>query len=262
MCAEKIDNVKTAGRTLDLFEVFARRQVPLSLSELAQQIGSPVSSTHALVKTLRSRGFVYVLDDRKMIYPTKRILSVATLIAENDPVVELTLPVLETLQRQTDETVILGKRQGDHVVYLEVLESSNSIRYSARPGDTKPLHSSSVGKAMISLLPDDELLELVRQHGQRQVTPHTITDPDRLMADIRAGREQGLFITRGENVADVMALAAPVSVSDEPLGIAVAGPISRMVEKEADCARYLKEARESLASMSNSALRSCQRNCS
>lgn len=251
---EKTDNVKTAGRTLDLFEVFARKRGPLSLSDLAQQIGSPVSSAHALVKTLRARGFVYVLDERKLIYPTKRILSIAQLIAENDPVVELALPILTEIQKKSEETLILGKRQGDHIVYLEVLESNHSIRYSARPGDTKPLHSSAIGKAMSSLVSDAELRALMKKTAKTKVTPSTITDPDELCADIAAGRERGVFVTRGENVPDVMAIAIPVTVGEEPFGIAIAGPMQRMTEKEEDCMGYLDHARQKFMSLNRASL--------
>lgn len=33
------------------------------------------------------------------------------------------------------ETTILGKRQGQRVVYLQLLEGPHPIRYSARPGE-------------------------------------------------------------------------------------------------------------------------------
>lgn len=231
MTAGKVDNVKTAGRTLDLFEVFARKRGPLSLSELAQQIGSPVSSTHALVKTLRARGYVYVLDERKLIYPTKRIFAIAELISQNDPVIEIVLPVMNELQKTTNETIILGKRQGNSVVYLEVLESSHSIRYSARPGDAKPLHSSAIGKAMLSLLPDRELVSVLRKAGQKKVTEQTITDVEELVENIGEGRERNIFLTFGENVADVMAVSTTLTVGGEPVGLAIAGPMERLRDK-------------------------------
>lgn len=242
MTAEKIDNVKTAGRTLDLFEVFARKRGPLSLSELAHQIGSPVSSTHALVKTLRARGYVYVLDERKLIYPTKRIFAIAELISQNDPVIEIVLPVMNELQRSTNETIILGKRQGNSVVYLEVLESSHSIRYSARPGDAKPLHSSAIGKAMLSLLPDKELVSTLRKVGQKKVTEQTITDADELVENISQGRERNIFLTLGENVADVMAVSTTLTVGGEPVGLAIAGPMERLKDKRQDLADLLTRA--------------------
>ena len=248
MCADKTDNVKTAGRTLDLFEVFARKRAPMSLSELAHEIGSPVSSTHALVRPLRARGFVYVLDDRRMIYPTKRILSVAERIAQNDPVVELALPALTKLQRQSDETVILGKRQQDHIVYLEVLESANSIRYSARAGDTKPLHSSSIGKAMLSLVPESDLPALLERIGQKRVTDQTIT------TDLAESRASRTFVSRGENVADVMGLATLVNIGNEAFGISIVGPMPRLLAKEEPCRGYLDELRQTFAELNRTAL--------
>jgi DNA-binding IclR family transcriptional regulator len=195
-----------------------------------------------------------MLEDRKLIYPTKRILMIAQLIAESDPVIEMALPMLEKLQKQSDETLILGKRQGDHVIYLEVLESANSIRYSARPGDKKPLHSSSIGKAMLSVLPDTEITKLMTKVGQPQITRSTISEPAELLENIRSGREQKAYITRGENVADVMAIAVPVHLGSEKFGIAIAGPMPRMIEKESDCLRYLKEAQDAFASLDRAAV--------
>ena len=54
------DPVKGASRTLDLLEVFTEAQAPMSLTELAQRTGIPLSSCHALVRTLQTRGYLYV----------------------------------------------------------------------------------------------------------------------------------------------------------------------------------------------------------
>lgn len=233
------ENVKTAVRTLDLFEVFARVQGPLSLTELANMLGSPASSTHALVKTLRQRGYVYILEDRKLIFPTKRILAVSELIARSDPIIEIFQPEMKKLLAATDETIILGKRQGDHITYLEVMESSRSIRYSAKPGDIKPLHSSAIGKAMLSTLSDSELLAVVRKVGMKKVTDSTIVTIDGLLEDIRISRQSNLFITHGENVPDVMAIAVHIELGGEPLGVAITGPIDRIKKNQAEYGEHL-----------------------
>ena len=56
---QRSDPVKAAARALDLFEAFSEAQRPLTLTELAQRIGAPMSSCHALVRTLRARGYLY-----------------------------------------------------------------------------------------------------------------------------------------------------------------------------------------------------------
>jgi DNA-binding IclR family transcriptional regulator len=236
------DPVKTAARTLDVFEVFAAAKGPLTLTELASRLGSPISSCHALVRTLQARGYVYVLDERKRVYPTKRLLAMAQQIAQNDPVLERIGPVLAILQHETGETVILGKRQGNAITYLDVIEGRHTIRYAADPGDTKPLHSSAIGKAMLGALAKDELARLVRRIALPGVTPSTIIDGDALLADIAQSVLRGYFVTRGENVPEVMALSIARCIGEEWYGVAIAGPIGRLETHSADLLAALMRA--------------------
>jgi DNA-binding IclR family transcriptional regulator len=219
-------DVKTAGRTLDLFEIFAKAQTPLSLSELARALNAPPSSCFNLIRALQARGYLYSVQPRRQLYPTRRLFEVASAIALGEPWMARIEPALVGLGDQTQETVILGKRQGNRVVYLSVIEGSQSIRYSSQAGALKPLHSSSIGKALLGALDPAEATELLKQLPLERVTEATITDRNALLAD--RGRKQGYFITAGENVADVMAIAATVRLGSEVYGIAVAGPIHRM----------------------------------
>jgi DNA-binding IclR family transcriptional regulator len=237
----KLDPVKTAARTLDVFEVFAAAKGPLTLTELAARLGSPISSCHALVRTLQTRGYVYVLDERKRVYPTKRLLTMAQQIASNDPVLERIGPVLAALQQTTGETVILGKRQGQAVTYLDVLEGRHTIRYAAEPGDSKPLHSSAIGKAMLGSLEPGQLPLLLKKLPLPAITPNTLTTRTALAEEIAAGRQRGWFMTKGENVHEVMALSIARSVCGEWYGVAVAGPLSRLeLQQESLIAALLK----------------------
>jgi IclR family acetate operon transcriptional repressor len=242
----KHDPVKTAARTLDVFEVFAAAQGPLTLTELAARLGSPISSCHALVRTLQARGYVYILDERKRVYPTKRLLMVAQQIASNDPVLERISPVLSELQLASGETIILGKRQGNAVTYLDVLEGRHTIRYAANPGDAKPLHSSAIGKAMLGAMPPAAFAVLLKKLALPQITPRTITARADLAGEITAGREKGWFMTSGENVPDVMAFAIARSVGGEWYGVAIAGPLGRIEAQQATLVAALLDAGEQL----------------
>ncbi|WP_254277541.1 IclR family transcriptional regulator [Halomonas sp. 3H] len=222
------DSVKTAARTLSLFETFAEAQTPLPLTDLAKRIDAPVSSCHALIKTLQALGYVYVLEQKKRVYPTKRLLQVAQSIATHDPLLESASPLLHDLRDELGETVILGKRQGDGVVYLDIIEGTHTVRYAATPGDAKPLHSSAIGKAMLGEEHGEQLKRLLERLTMPSVTSSTITDRDQLLDDILNGQRRGYFVTRGENVDDVMALAIARPVFGETLGLAIAGPMERM----------------------------------
>ncbi|MDN5925652.1 MAG: IclR family transcriptional regulator [Hyphomicrobiales bacterium] len=236
------DPVKTAARTLDLFEIFARERRPLSLTEIAHYLNSPVSSCHALVRTFQLRGYVYVLDARKRVYPTKRLATMAESILKHDPVLERVSPMLHDLRDLTRETVLLGKRQSDWVVYLDVVEGGQTIRYMATPGDTKPLHSSAIGKSLLGSLDSPELNRLLARLDMPRVTPRTITEREALREAIASGRQKGYFVTRGENVTDVMAIAAARSIGGEFYGLALAGPMARMEARFEQCVDALTSA--------------------
>ncbi len=221
-------DVKTAGRTLDLFETFAKTQAPLSLSELARALHAPPSSCFNLIRALQARGYLYSVQPKRQLYPTRRLFEVARAIVAGEPWMARVEPVLTQLRDQTQETVILGKRQGDRVVYLQVIEGPQSIRYSSQAGDLKPLHSSAIGKALLGALEPTELAELLKQMPLPRVTEATITNHSELLADLEHGRKRSYFVTAGENVADVMAAAATVRLGSDVYGIAIAGPMHRM----------------------------------
>lgn len=231
----KVD-IKTAGRTLDVFEAFEAIKKPTTLSELAGFIGAPISSCHGLVRTLRNRGYLYTVSGRSTLYPTKRLLDVATTIAANDPILERLGPALVKLRDETVETVILGKRQDDHIVYLEVVEGLHTIRYAAKPGKIVPLHSSAIGKAMLGTMRPAELEKFAADKAFERITDNTLTSGGALLDDVAEAQRRGYAITRGENVADVMAIARAFNAGSGLLGIAVAGPLPRM---EANLDRYV-----------------------
>jgi DNA-binding IclR family transcriptional regulator len=223
-----IMDVKTASRTIEVFEAFAREQKPLTLTDLARHLDAPTSSCLYLVRTLEKLGYLYGLGARKNVYPTRKLMDVAIAIAQGEPWIDRIEPVLVNLRNESQETVILGKRQGTRVVYLAVYEGSQTIRYAARAGDLKPLHSSAIGKAMLGVLSKSDLNKMLEKIDLTAVTPNTITDDSKLVADIKKGTARGYTISRGENVHDVMAIAKAITLDTDNYGIAIAAPLYRL----------------------------------
>lgn len=225
------DPVPAAARTLDVLETFRGARRPLSLSELARLTRIPVSTCHGLVRTLEQRGFLYYPSQREA-YPTRKLLELARDLDAHDPIVARLAPALTALRDATRETVILGMRQGDAALYLLVLDSPHIVRYTAHAGEFKPLHSSSIGKCFLGLLREDDLDGWLRSHALPRVTASTLTSARALKRDLQDSRARGYYLTRGENVADVMAVAAPVSAGSAQVAIAIAGPLHRMQAQE------------------------------
>jgi DNA-binding IclR family transcriptional regulator len=242
--------LKSADRTLDLFEAFARTQRPLTLSELAREIDVAPSSCFALIKTLRTRGYLYGVGERRALYPTRRMLDQANAIAACEPHVARMLPTMSALRDETGETVILGRREENAVVYLHVCESRQTVRYTARVGELKPLHSSAIGKVVLAAMPVAERLKFIQSLSKPRVTASTLCTAADLADDVAAGEARGYQLTRGENVADVMAVAVPILIGGDVFGLCVAGPMHRM---RGTYARHTKALRRALVSLEKAA---------
>ena len=246
------DGVKTAIRTVNLFEAFSRRKGPMTLTQIAEALSAPISSCHGLVRTLSARGYLYTSERNRAIYPTKRLLEIANTIAAHDPVLESIVPELEALRDATNETVLLGRRQGEAILYLDGIEGGQTLRYSAGAGDIKPMHSSAIGKAFLGRLDAGERAALVARLTLDPHTPNTITERETLAADLTTGAARDYYVTRGENVVDVMGMATTANVYGEVFGIAVAGPLARMEAGEAALAEALLAAKARLEALGGS----------
>jgi DNA-binding IclR family transcriptional regulator len=236
---------RSALRGMEIMEAFRAAGRPLSLSELARLARMPVSTCHGVVRALERRGFLYFLSSREF-YPTRRLGELAADIDANDPVIARVAPALAALRDETGETAILGVRQLDEVIYLLVIESAQPIRYTAHAGDRRPLHSSAIGKVLLGSLPEEALARWLNERRLARVTERTITSARRLRADLAGALRRGYYVTRGENVADVMALAAPLPMAGRLFGVALAGPLQRMESNEVKHAARLRQCIRSL----------------
>ena len=233
-------NVKTATRIIEIFEIFASEQRPLSLSELAAKLNAPNSSSLALIRTLMNMGYLYETTRRQGYYPTKRLLEITSKINQADPILERVEPYLQKLSNMTGETTVIGKLTADYqVIYLDVIPSAKSIRYVAMPGELKHLHSNSIGKAIFSALPTEEQSKILKTLPQfNTADEHTLIHPTQFKEHIRQSYEIACFSNKGETLPDLGAIAWPVRLSDMLFGISIAGPLHRI---EANIDEFNKE---------------------
>ena len=168
---------------------------------IAAAIATPIGQLRksvASVATIRSRAPTIgehtdsILEERRRYYPTRRLFEVGSAIATHDPIVERLASVLEKLRDETGETILLGQRQDRQIIYLQVLESPQMIRYAAPVGAIRPLSSTAIGKAFLGEMTDEELTRILAELDRPQVTETTITNPEHLLADIQ--RDLGTLI--------------------------------------------------------------------
>jgi DNA-binding IclR family transcriptional regulator len=235
--------VKSAQRVMDIFEFFATTRSPATLTTVASALRMPKSSCLALLTTLSSGGYLYEVRPQIGYYPTRRWLDNAQAISASDSLVRRIRPTLEELRDVTGETLILGKLSEHRILYIDVVESAETLRYTAVAGQFKPLHGTASGKAALSVLASDKRRAVLDTLDFPALTARTITDCEMLNRDIEEGIARGWQVSRGENVADATAVAVPLHIMKEIFVLVVAGPSQRLEPKLAAIGDTLNDAR-------------------
>ena len=232
--------VRQVDNALDLFELFAGDPTPRTLTDLSEALGMPKSSTFNLIETLLSRGFIYETRHRGGYFPTRRLQDLASAIMDGDFLLQHIHTELETLAATTGETVLLSVRDGENVLYVDVVESSSPIRYHAAVGDRRPLHVTSSGKAILMSHPKAErtaILESLPPMTLHDGTARSVSD---LLYDLDIAHRRGWSEDRSESTHDVMGIAVPLINGSRRFGLAVAGPLYRVRPRRTEIAKGIK----------------------
>lgn len=136
---------------------------------------------------------------------------------------------LRLLQHAVGETCHLVVYEPPDVVYIDKVENETSVRMASRIGSRVPAYRTAVGKAILAWHGEEAFRAAVAA-GMPPVTPHTVTDPDRLRAELDRVRRQGYAIDDRENEPEVRCVAAPVfDHTDAAVGaLSVSGLTTRM----------------------------------
>jgi IclR family transcriptional regulator, acetate operon repressor len=217
--------VQSVERAFEVLEIMARRGGEFSLSELSTATGRPSPSVHRLVRTLVTLGYVRQEASR-------RYTLAPGLIRLGDSAARQfgtwANPVLADLVEKVGESANMAILDGSHALYVAQVAGRHSMRMFTEVGRRVPLHSTGVGKALLSQLPDDEVERLLKLSGIPRITDRTITRTHTLMQELAAGRALGYATDDGEQEVGVSCVAVPVPDAPTLTAISFSAPAPRM----------------------------------
>ena len=209
-------------------EFFADRGRPATLAEVSKHFDWPRSSTFNLLQTLSKRGYLYEPRSREGYYPSPAWLPLIQGIDRAAPVPIEYQSLLNSLQERTGETAVLGAISGMNVIFIATVESTHAVRYTAKVGKIVPIHASATGRALLSLLGENECASILRRAVFEKYTSTTLLSFEAVANEIAESRRRGFFEGVGEYTQDLGGIAMPLSTTNRHLAVLVAGPMSRV----------------------------------
>jgi len=195
---------------LDLLDLLGRSGEGLRLKDIAAQLELPESSTHRLLASLLSRGFVEQQEDHGVYRLGWKIVVLANALGRDARLVQLMRPYLERLAQELKQTINLAVLSNDQVMYLDCQTPRHSLALYVAPGLTLPAHATSLGKAMLAFHPPSEQAALLDRLRLEPITASTLTSKDSLLTALADIRRRGFAYDRGELRQDVSCVAAPI----------------------------------------------------
>ncbi len=222
----------TVDHALDVLEFAARQGGPVSLGEVAVELGMSKSTAHRLLVTLRRRGFVRLLPDGHNYTIGIKSFEVGATFINQTSLRSVSFHEMETLSEITQETIHLVTLEGMEIVYIEKINSPRPYSLDTRVGSRSPAHCTAAGKAILAFLEPVALDRLLKLPLKRY-TPHTITDPELLREELARVRSDCCAMDREEIEPNLYCLAAPIlDHRREAVGaIGIAGPATRILPR-------------------------------
>ncbi len=225
------ERVQSVDRAFSLLEHLADGGGTLTLSDLAARSELPMPTIHRLMRSLVNQG--YVRQE-----PSRRYALGPRMIRLGDVAGKMlgswAEPRLGRLVHEFGETTNMAMLDGESAVYVAQVPSTKSMRMFTEVGHAVMLHCTGVGKAILSMLDDDDVVAIVKRAGMPARTEHTMTTPDALLASMAEIRTRGYAVDEEEQEQGVRCVAAPINGLPFKAAVSLSGPVSRVTADQTE----------------------------
>ncbi|GIE82966.1 transcriptional regulator [Actinoplanes philippinensis] len=197
-------------RALDILELFLDRP-ELSAREVIERLDLPRTTVHELLVTLVERSYLVVVPGQPVRYRLGMpLFQLGSAFAGRLDLVREAQSVARGVAAACDEAVHVAVLDGADVVYLVKVDSTHPVRMVSGVGLRLPAHCTAVGKVLLADLDRASLNAVLATGPLAGMTPASITDPDRLRAELDRVRADGLAVDMGESDTAMRCVAAAV----------------------------------------------------
>ena len=220
----KIKSLYKALMVLDCFQL----EYEMGVTQISERLGLYKSNVHDILTTLEVGGYVEKNPQTGKYHLGLHILELSHVITSAMGFRKTIYPHMQNLASELGETVYLGIPDGADVLYLDGAYPAQMLGPRAMLGDRAPMYCTSLGKAMLSYMPEERWNELVPEHLER-FTNQTVVDREELFENLRQFRQMGYSVDNMEHEYGITCVGVAIlGAHGEPAAaISISGPSPR-----------------------------------
>jgi DNA-binding IclR family transcriptional regulator len=194
----------------DLLEHLSHHPRGRVLTDIAEALGCPVSSTYRIAMALEDMGLVSRDSETKQIRLTNKLLLIGQRAVTESNLVEHALDIMRELRDRVVDTVLIGVREGAEVIVLDETIGTRMFCFVSKLGYRIGVSCSAPGKAILAFLPEKEREEVLDAITFVRYNRRTLTSKAKLRRALADVRKQGYAFDNSEQFEGVYCLGAPI----------------------------------------------------
>jgi IclR family pca regulon transcriptional regulator len=201
--------IRSLAKGLSVLQTFAEVGRPITLSELAQALGTTNATATRLCYTLTELGFIR-RDGQKRYHLTPKVLTLGYPDICSLDWQDIARYYLECLFEAVQETVNLSILEGPEILYLIRVRKRKYLPFDIWIGTRLPVYCTAMGKVLMAMGPPEKTRPILEGMEFRPLTAYTIMDMDRFVGEIKTVLKKGYAVNDEELSIGNRAVAAPV----------------------------------------------------
>lgn len=230
---DKSNHVKSIMKAFLIMEELDKSG-ELSIGDLSERLHMDKATVHRLINTIKEAGYVIQNLDNKKYSNSLKLLAMGNRVMDKTGVRHIARPFVEELSRKSNETINLGVRIGNKIMYIDKMESSSTIKVGLGIGTSVPSYCSGLGKAILAFIQDEERQEVLDSISYKKYTDHSIVDRVLMKKEFNKIADKGYAVDDEEYVVGLICIAAPIfDYHGKPIAaISISCPKYRYDEEE------------------------------
>jgi len=209
MTERNSEPVRAIGKACAILDQLTEAKRPMSLGELAAATGWAKSTVYGLLSSMRSAGLVEQDAESGHYTLGIRLFEYGSAVQSTRNIIALSEEPMKTLTAETNESASLSMLDRGEALVLSHAEPDSGFHIVSETGAHLPSFCTAQGKVLLSERPDATVRQILASHAA-PFTPHTVTDADALIRELKTVREQGYAIENGEFRVGIRGVAAPI----------------------------------------------------